>query len=86
MKSKTTHLATIRKVKSRGIKGDLFLVCFLSTPTQQGVTEGGMGCVGRGNKNLCNARGSERFASKQGLRKLGNKDSNLQELMELETG
>ena len=37
------------------------------------------------NKNPRSARGSERFASKQGPRKMGNKDSNLQELMELAT-
>ena len=38
------------------------------------------------NKNPHSARGSGRFASKQESRKLSNKGSNLQELMELETG
>ena len=47
--SETAHPATKVKVKSRGKKrGNFFLFVFLSTPAQQGVSAGGMGCGGRG--------------------------------------
>ena len=83
--SETVHPATKLKVKSRGKKGEIFLFVFsLHSPNRECLRVGW--AVGaEENKNPHSARGSGRFASKQGPRKLGNKDSNLQELMGLAT-
>ena len=83
--SETVHPATKLKVKSRGKKGGNFLVCLFSPLPQQGGLRVGWAMGAEENKNPHSARGSGRFASKQGPRKLGNKDSNLQELMGLAT-
>ena len=85
--SETVHPAIKVKVKSRGKKWGNFLVCLFSPlPPNMECLRVGWAVGAEENKNPCSARGSERFASKQGPRKMGNKDSNLQELMELETG
>ena len=71
MESKTAHLAAMCKVKSRGKRGIFFLLVFSPfLPNREGLRVG-WALEAEEIKNLSNARGSVRLASKQGPRKWG---------------